>query len=111
MLLDEERSLRRNKSSRRRGTSPARHIDHKIRPIPSPTSPPASVQWKDVKGCYATLLAGRAREKQDEKEERKELARGRGRPGQRNAKRRKDIGVYIEKRCCAVDRATVDLVS
>lgn len=55
----------------------------------------------------------RKRKKEDEKEERKEgLARGRGKAGQRNAKRRKDIGVlYIEKRCCAVDRATVDLVS
>lgn len=42
----------------------------------------------------------------------KRLAReGEGDRGQRNAKRRKDIGVYIEKRCCAVDRATVDLVS
>ncbi|OAD54104.1 hypothetical protein WN48_08333 [Eufriesea mexicana] len=44
---------------------------NKIRPIPSPTGP-ASVPWKDVKGCCATPLAGRAREKEEEKEERKE---------------------------------------
>lgn len=47
------------------------------------------------------------------KSEKKKLAgdEGEGDRGQRNAKRRKDIGVYTEKRCCAVDRATVDLVS
>ena len=64
--------------------------------------------------AQATPLAGRAkkRKKTKRKKTKRRLAgEGEGDRGQWNAKRKKDIGVYIEKRCCAVDRATVDLVS
>lgn len=61
------------------------------------------------------LWPGRAKERNETKrknEKKTGSAEGEGDRGpERNAKRRKDIGVYIEKRCCAVDRATVDLVS